>query len=75
MMFQSVKKLKNSTEKSYFKEKIDIYTKIVEAACTIHKINIENGLQDECIDKLIEVGVIEGSDELKELKRLLSKDT
>lgn len=74
MVFQTVNNLTNNTEKSYFKEKIDIYTKIVAAACSIHGIEAEKANEEECIDKLKEIGVIDKREDLDELKKVLSKD-
>lgn len=74
MIFQSVIKLKNNTDKSYFKEKIDIYIKIVDAVSKKEKLTCTKVDELILINKMKEIGVICDASECVSLKKLLSKD-
>ncbi len=74
MIFQRVTKLQNSADKSFFKEKIDIYIKIVEAVSK--KENLRYTEVDELIllDKMKEIGVVCDNSDYTSLKSVLSKE-
>lgn len=73
MIFQRVTELENSVDKRYFKEKIDIYTKIVQAVCKTNNFRDEIGKDYECVDKLCEIGVINVAEDTVVLKKILAK--
>lgn len=75
MIFKSVTQLSSRAENNYFKEKINIYIRLVE----VYKIKfsiIENTNQQlDFMEELISIGVIDNSEETKQLEKLLGKDT
>lgn len=74
MIFMPITKLINNTDKSFFVEQVQLYTKLVNAFCL--KNHIENNADDKIInfDELKSIGVIEKEDDLKGLKTVLKSD-
>ena len=74
MIFQNVNNLLNNTDRSYFKEKIDIYIKIVEAICKRNNVLLPIADEIVCFNKMKEMGIVESVMDLKKLKQVLTKD-
>lgn len=74
MIFQNVNDLLNNADRSYFKEKIDIYIKIVRAICK--KNNVPLLIVDELVyfNKMKEMGIVENVTDLEKLRQVLTKD-
>lgn len=74
MIFQNVNDLLNNADRSYFKEKIDIYIKIVRAICK--KNNVPLLIVDELVyfSKMKEMGIVENVTDLEKLRQVLTKD-
>ena len=74
MIFIPIAKLTNNTDKSFFVEQVQLYTKLVNTYCL--KNNIENNSDDSNIniDELKLIGVIEKEEDIKLLKALLKED-
>lgn len=81
MLFKTTKQLSSNMEKKYFKEKIDIYIRLIEVYKEkfsiidnpSNQINIMEQL--DITEELINIGVIENFEEVKELEEFLGKDT
>lgn len=73
MIFCKVTDLQNKADKRYYKEKIDIYIKIVDAVCKKYGLTIIDNNKDY-INKMKEIGVIETEDDITELRHFLSVD-
>ena len=73
MIFKDVNSLNNNSEKKFFKEQIDVFIRLIEVCC--EKKNIENKedeiLSDEDYNELIDIGVIQNTSEIKDLKKFL----
>lgn len=75
MIFISVTELKTKSEKSYFKEKIDVYIKTVNALCQRLSIKVsEKGTEENCIAHMMDMGVICKKQDTDILKSMLKKD-
>lgn len=74
MIFIPVNKLENNTQKSFFIEQIQVYIKLVNAFCQKYGMNYQEESSTENINELIDIGVIVNSNDLQNLKKLLSKD-
>ena len=74
MIFQNVKNLQNNDDKRYFKEKIDIYIKIVDALCKNSSIQLCRVEEKDYFEKMREMGIIDNIDQLDYLKQVLSKN-
>lgn len=73
MIFQNVNNLLNNADKSYFKEKIDIYIKIVDAICKRNNVPLSATHEASYFDKMKEMGVVENIEDLEKLKQVLTK--
>ena len=73
MIFNSVTELIERKDKNFFKEKINIYIRHVEAFCELNGIQNETDDDNPKIDELISLGVINGVRDLDCLKELLGK--
>lgn len=73
MIFKSVCRLDNKTEKAFFLEQMQVYRRLIEVFCEKNHIELTAGVSEKYIDELIAIGVIDKADELKALK-LLSKE-
>ncbi|MBD5523089.1 MAG: DNA cytosine methyltransferase [Lachnospiraceae bacterium] len=74
MIFQRVTELQNNADKNYFKEKIDIYTKIVFAVCKNSNLQLQMTSEEKCYIKLKEMGLVDGIEDMTRLKKFLMKD-
>lgn len=74
MIFHNVKKLQNRIDKNYFKEKIDIYVKIVSALCNNYNIQLRLDEEEAYFNKIKEMGIVEEIRDLDFLKKILDKD-
>lgn len=74
MIFNSVTKLSDKTEKGFFVEKIKIYIRLVEVYAEKNFIDTNDiiGVNDiSLIEELIDIGVIEDEENISELKRIV----
>ena len=73
MIFESVRHI---TSKDEFLEKIFIYIRLVEVFAERNKLVITNinDVSKSIIEEAIKIGVINGSDDIPELKSVLKKD-
>lgn len=85
MIFKSVGKLENKTEKSFFTELVQIYVKLVEAFCKKNHLEFQptaSGTfsfpqteEDESyLAELCDMGVVERREDLQKLQRVLKDD-
>lgn len=74
MIFKVVTELESSSDKNYFREKIYIYIKIVDALCRKYQLKASKAVEENCIAKLVEIGVISKVEDLDILKSLLAHD-
>lgn len=76
MFFNCVNNLINNEDKRFFKEQIEVFTRLIEAYC--EKNNISNDedsiLTPEVYNELINIGVINSRSDIDELKKLLKKN-
>ena len=75
LMFKNVTELQSNSDKSFFKEKIDIYIKIVAAVAKKHELLKPKISQEFCIDEMVRMGVICNRDNVDFLKKFLKKKT
>ncbi|MDB1939484.1 DNA cytosine methyltransferase [Clostridium tertium] len=73
MIFKSVSKINNRSEKNFFLEKVNVFIRLVEVFCEKNSIDMENDQNIGIIHELYKIGVIEIEDELQELKKVLGK--
>ena len=73
MIFIPITKLVNNTDKSFFVEQVQLYTKLVNAFCL--KNHIENNADDKIINlvELKSIGVIEKEDDFMQALLEMSK--
>ena len=74
MIFKCVTELDGNTDKSYFKEKIDLYISIIDAVSKIEKLKDKQVDDKSILDKMKEIGVISGDTDIEVLRKLLSKE-
>lgn len=76
MIFKNVRKLDNLSEKKYFLEKINIINEMVKKYCISEHIDFSNTLANNSIfiEESINLGVIDSSDDLELLKKLLKHE-
>ena len=74
MIFQRVTNLQSNADNSYFKEKIDIYIKIVEAVCKKESLHYIEVAESDVQSKMKEIGVIVEDDDTIRLKSVLGKE-
>lgn len=74
MIFTPASKIKDSTEKSFFIEQVQLYIKLINAFC--QKNNLENNGDDKFIniDELKSIGVIVNENDIPFLKKILKHD-
>ena len=75
MIFKNVTSISNNSEKRFFIEQIEVFTRLIEVYC--EKNNITNAedstLTSEVYNELIDIGVINSRSDIDELKKLLKK--
>lgn len=69
MIFQRVTTLKDAADKSYFKEKIDIYIKIILALCKDETMIMVS--EERVFNKILEMGIVDETDDMQCLKKVL----
>ncbi len=75
MIFKAITDLSSKADKTYFKEKIDIYIKTVEALCKKYSVElIEHPKEDECVLHIIKMGLIKKKEDMPLLKGVLKKN-
>lgn len=68
MIFKSVCKLYDKTEKNFFIEQMQVYRRLVEVFCEKKSLELKAGVNEEYIEELKRIGVIDKADELEALK-------
>ena len=73
VIFKNVMELKSNSDKSFFKEKIDIYIKIVTAL--MKKFDLQKPCVDNriCLEEMVRMGVILDEQDADALKSFLKK--
>ena len=73
MFFTNVSDLVDKNDKKFFKEQIDVFTRMTEVCCEkYHITNDENdNINDDDLNELINIGVINGKSDLSNLKSFL----
>ena len=74
MVFKSIRELTNARERSFFDEKIDVFVKIVVAACKKYSLAFSNESTDAAFGYLIEMGVIDSEEDLPSLIEHLGEE-
>ncbi len=75
MIFKSVTDLQNRSEKYFFTEKVELFTRLTGVFCEKNKTeNTENtNLKSEDYKELMDIGVINNPSEIKVLKKILKE--
>ncbi len=73
MIFKSVCKLHDKTEKNFFTEQIQVYRRLVEVFCEKNNLELKEGVKEGYIEELLQIGVIDKADELESLKAFLKE--
>ena len=73
MIFKSVAELSNKSDKHFFLELVEVFTRLIEVYCEKNNIkNYEDILLDsDDLNELKKIGVIKNSSEISELKKVL----
>ena len=74
MIFKAVSQIDGKTEKSFFLEQINVYTRLVQCFCEKNNIEFVGSTDINIENELKEIGIINESSELKELKSLLGEN-
>lgn len=74
MIFKAVSQVDGKTEKSFFLEQVNVYTRLVQCFCEKNKIDFIDYPAVDIENELKEIGVINENSEVKELKRLIGKN-
>lgn len=73
MIFKTVSQIDGKTEKSFFMEQVNVYTRLVQCFCEKNNIEFVGNTDIDIENELKEIGVIHEVSELTELKRLLGE--
>lgn len=73
MIFKSVSRLENKTEKAFFLEQIQVYRRLVEVFCEKNHRKLQAHVNPGYAEELINMGVIEKEEEIRELKAFTKK--
>ncbi len=73
VIFRNVTELQSNSDKSFFKEKVDIYIKLVAAAVKKYDLQKPQIRQDLCIDEMVGMGLIHHCEDADVLKNFLKK--
>ena len=71
MIFKAVSQIDGKTEKSFFLEQVNVYTRLVQCFCEKYDIRFVDSPEVDIKNELKEMGIINEISELKELKGLL----
>ena len=71
MIFKAVSNLGDKNERTFFKEKILIFIRLIEVFCEKNKLKNNANEIGANIHELIDIGVIETENEIEDLKKLL----
>ena len=76
MFFKCVNDLTNNEDKRFFKEQIEVFTRLIEVYCEKNNINNDEDstLTPECYNELIKIGVINSRSDIDNLKKLLKNN-
>lgn len=75
-MYESISELNkwDNATKRYYKEKIEVFIKIVQAVSRLHNISDNEAEEKSSIKLLLEMGIIKNEGELEILKKFLKKE-
>lgn len=74
MIFKAVSQINGKTEKSFFLEQVNVYTRLVQCFCEKNNISFNDNIDVAIDNEFIEIGVIDEISELDELKHLLGEN-
>lgn len=74
MIFKAVSQIDGKTEKSFFLEQVNVYTRLVQCFCEKYDIRFVDSPEVDIKNELKEMGIINEISELKELKGLLGEN-
>lgn len=76
MIFEGMQNIKEKKKAAFFKEKINLYIRIVEVYCEDKKLKFQSTreLNDKILKEIILIGVVSSKDEIPELEILLGKN-
>lgn len=76
MFFNCVNNLINNEDKRFFKEQIEVFTRLIEVYCEKNNINNNEDyiLTPDVYNELINIGVINSRSDIDDLKKLLKKN-
>ena len=70
MIFKNVNELSNKTETAFFVEQIQVYVRLVEVYCEKNGMELEMNTKEMPIEELKKIGLVNGENDLPELKRV-----
>lgn len=73
VIFKNVSKLQSNSDKRFFKEKIDVYIKIVAAVTKKYDLPKPQIEQSLCIEEMVRMGLISDQKDIDALKNFLKK--
>lgn len=73
MIFKAVSQINGKTEKSFFVEQVNVYTRLVQCFCEKNDIKFIDRPEINIENELKEIGIIRETSELEELKHLLGE--
>ena len=76
MIFKNVTSISNNSEKRFFIEQIEVFTRLIEVYCEKNNVNNteDSTLTPEVYNELIDIGVVNSRSDIDELKKLLKKN-
>ena len=73
MIFKSAAKITDKAEKSFFIEQISVYIRLVQVFCEKKQLEFNFNRETSVLNELVDIGVIEKSSELPDLKNVLGE--
>lgn len=73
MIFKNINEIAGVTEKNYFKEKISVLIKIVDAVCKKYSLNYSIN-EENVVTRLLDMGIISEITDIEVLKKILPKN-
>lgn len=73
LIFKNVTELQSNSDKTFFKEKVDIYIKIVAAVAKKYELPEPQIRHNLCIEEMVRMGVIFNQGDVDDLKNFLKK--
>ena len=73
MIFKSIGRLENKTDRAFFQEQIQVYTRLVEVFCEKNGCELQAKESGSYTEELQAMGVIDHADEVEKLKGFLGE--